>query len=65
MSAPPDFRVERLAKVQVFYQRERLNAILRRHVRDSDAALTDHQFVKEIARRYLKARKDVLIDPNE
>ena len=54
-----------LPRTVVFYQRERLNDILLRHVRESDAGLTDHEFVKEIARRYLKARKDYIIDPNE
>lgn len=54
-----------LDDVLLFYQRERLNTILRRHVRAGDAELTDHEFMKAVARRYLRSRKDILVDPNE
>jgi hypothetical protein len=46
-------------------QRQRAFEILRRHVREEDAPLSDHDFMKALARRYIKSRSDALIDPGE
>ncbi len=46
-------------------QAERLNDILRRHVRAWDAELSDHDFVLAVHKRYLASREDYIIDPNE
>ena len=45
--------------------RMRLGSILYRHVKEEDADLSDHAFMKAVARRYLLSRKTPLIDPNE
>jgi hypothetical protein len=44
---------------------ERLSNLLRRHIRGTDAALTDHDFVCAVHLRYLERRGDYLIDPSE
>lgn len=46
-------------------QRKRLYEILRRHVRDTDALKTDHQFATEVLDRYLRSKAAVLVDPAE
>ena len=45
--------------------RERLNELLRRHVREEDTVFTDDEFVKRVLNRYELFRQQVLIDPNE
>jgi len=45
--------------------RMRLGRILYRFTTPEDAKLSDHAMLKAVARRYLKARKQPLIDPNE
>jgi len=44
---------------------ERLQNILRRHVRLTDHTLSDHDFVCAVHMRYLERRGDYLIDPSE
>jgi hypothetical protein len=46
-------------------QRQRLDKIIGRHVRDEDDALTDDAFVRAVMARYEAGRRDLLIDPNE
>ena len=46
-------------------QRKRLYKILRRHVREEDADLTDDEQVYAVVNRYRKERGQPLIDPNE
>lgn len=44
---------------------ERLNKILRRHIREEDAMLSDDDFLAVVMRRYHAARIAPIIDPNE
>lgn len=50
----------------VHQQRVRLNDILRRHVLETDVALSDDELVNQVVLRY-KAARDLhaIIDPNE
>lgn len=43
----------------------RLVRILKRHVRDEDANLTEDAFIRTVMARYAKERHAPLIDPNE
>jgi hypothetical protein len=45
--------------------RTRLLEILRRHTRPDDIHLSDHEFITRVLERYLHAREQPLIDPNE
>lgn len=46
-------------------QRARLMDLLRRHVRETDALLSDDAFVRAVLGRHEEARAALLIDPNE
>jgi RecB family exonuclease len=46
-------------------QAERLNGILRRHVRAEDQYRSDHELVHAAVGRYAQERDAALIDPNE
>jgi len=50
---------------EMSFLRERLSYILRRHIRQADINRTDHEFVLEVHKRYLKAREDYVLDPAE
>ena len=45
--------------------RNRLEEILRRHAKAEDYDLSDHDLVMRVMARYERARRDLLIDPNE
>lgn len=44
---------------------QRLHEILRRHVRDEDSGLSDHELVTTVIARYYIERDGYLVDPNE
>lgn len=46
-------------------QRERLNEIMRRHVREEDASLSDIDFTKAVLKRLYEQRGWEIVDPAE
>jgi hypothetical protein len=46
-------------------QQKRLHEILRRFVNVEDHALSDHEFVVIVHKRYRAAREQPILDPNE